>query len=230
MNRRMAELLTVVAIGALTFLSPAVVLAQSPAGAAERFKALYTREWNWRQAQYSGLDEDADRTAAVRDRFPMVDAATQGGRLRYWTNTLKELSAVPAAELSPEDQLNYAIYRAQVEALEASARFRDYEKPFNSDSSFWAEVTGAAQRPLRNLGDYRAYLRLLADVPRYFSEQTVNMKAGLARGFSVPRVTLAGRDASIANVADARASRRRTPSSPPSRRCRPSSRTPRRPN
>jgi len=98
----------------------------------------------------------------------------------------------------------WARARAQVEALDASARFKDHEKPFNSDSSFWAEVTGAAQRPLRNLGDYRGYLRLLADIPRYFSEQTVNMRAGLSRGFSVPRVTLTGRDASIAAVADSR--------------------------
>jgi uncharacterized protein (DUF885 family) len=193
-------------IAVLGLATPGASSAQSPdpASAAERFKALYTREWTWRQAQNSGLDEDADRTAAVRDRFPKVDAATQSDRLRYWTDVLRELNALPMAELSAEDQVNHAIYRAQVEALEASVRFRDFEKPFNSDSSFWAEVTGAAQRPLRNLADYRAYLGLLRDIPRYFAEHTVNMRAGLARGFSVPRVTLTGRDASISSVSEAR--------------------------
>lgn len=181
------------------------VFAQAPPSAAARFKALYDREWSWRQAQSSGLDEDADRTAAVRDRFPKVDAATQAERLRYWRDVLKELKSIPVAELPAEDRVNYAIYAAQVEALEATTRFRDYEKPFNSDSSFWAEVTGAAQRRLRTPAEYRGYLRLLADIPRYFAEHTVNMRAGLARGFSVPRVTLTGRDASIAVVADARA-------------------------
>ena len=38
----------------------------------------------------------------------------------------------------------------------------------------------------------------MRDVPRYFDEQIANMRAGLARGFSVPRATLEGRDASIA--------------------------------
>ncbi len=200
MNRRTAPLIL---LAALALAWPIAAGAQTPGtSAGDRFKTLYTREWTWRQAQYSGLDEDADRGAAVRDRLPRVDAATQAERVRYWREVLKDLKAIPVAELSAEDQVNYAIYRAQVEALEASASFRDYEKPFNSDSSFWAEVTGAAQRPLRNLGDYRGYLRLLADLPRYFGEQIVNMKAGLARGFSVPRVTLAGRDASIAAVAD----------------------------
>ncbi len=202
MNRRTALLILT---AALAFASPITAGAQAQkASAADRFKALYTREWSWRQAQNSGLDEDADRTTAVRDRFPKVDAATQAERVRYWRDVLKELDAIPVSDLAGEDQVNYAIYLAQVQALEASTSFRDYEKPFNSDSSFWAEVTGAAQRPLRNLEEYRGYLRLLADIPRYFAEQTVNMKAGLARGFSVPRVTLTGRDASIAVVADAR--------------------------
>ncbi len=204
MNRRTVSRITLTALSMFGLAWPVAASTQAQSSAAERFKALYTREWSWRQAQNSGLEEDADRANTVRDRFPKVDAATQAERVRYWTDVLRELNSIPPAELSAEDQVNYGIYRAQVEALDANARFRDYEKPFNSDSSFWAEVTGAAQRPLRNLADYRGYLRLLADIPRYFAEQTVNMRAGLSRGFSVPRVTLAGRDASIAAVADAR--------------------------
>jgi uncharacterized protein (DUF885 family) len=34
-------------------------------------------------------------------------------------------------------------------------------------------------------------------VPRYFDEQIVNMRAGLARGYTVPRVSVLGRDRSI---------------------------------
>ena len=174
---------------------------QTASDAPARFKALYTREWAWRQAQSAGFDEDAD-PKAVRDRFPKIDAATQAARLRYWGDVLHELETIPVTQLSTEDSVNYAIYRAQIESLQASARFRDYEKPFNSDSSFWAEVTGSAKRPLRTASEYRAYVRLMNDIPRFFKDQTVNMRAGLARDFSVPRVTLTGRDASIASVAD----------------------------
>jgi uncharacterized protein (DUF885 family) len=34
-------------------------------------------------------------------------------------------------------------------------------------------------------------------VPRYFDEQIVNMRAGPARGFTVPRVSVIGRDKTI---------------------------------
>jgi len=37
----------------------------------------------------------------------------------------------------------------------------------------------------------------LNDIPRYFGEQTQNMKVGLARGFTPPKVTLTGREVSI---------------------------------
>src|SRR5690606_23102259 len=50
----------------------------------------------------------------------------------------------------------------------------------------------------------RSYIAKLRDVPRYFDEQTANMRAGLARGFSVPREVLAGRDVSISTYADAK--------------------------
>src|SRR3546814_16226246 len=59
-----------------------------------------------------------------------------------------------------------------------------------------------ARRPMRDARAYRNYIGRLADVPRYFDQQMANMRAGLARGFSVTRAVLDGRDVSIANVAD----------------------------
>jgi len=55
---------------------------------------------------------------------------------------------------------------------------------------------------LRDEAAARAYIGKLDDVPRYFDEQTENMRAGLKRGFSVPRAVLDGRDVSIASYAE----------------------------
>jgi hypothetical protein len=40
------------------------------------------------------------------------------------------------------------------------------------------------------------------DMPRYFEDETIDMRAGLKRGFTPRRVTLAGRDASIVSMAE----------------------------
>ena len=44
----------------------------------------------------------------------------------------------------------------------------------------------------------------MRDMPRYFREQMDEMRAGLARGFTPPRVTLEGRDASLTAVTEAK--------------------------
>ena len=50
---------------------------------------------------------------------------------------------------------------------------------------------------MAQLDEYRRFLTRLRDVPRYFGEQVANMRAGLARGYTVPRVGVQGRDATI---------------------------------
>jgi uncharacterized protein (DUF885 family) len=170
-------------------LVPAAHAAQGPSdtGSADaRLRALYSEEWNWRQREM-GRGEGG--------RFARVDAASQDTRLAYWTKALATLDTIPFDQLSPEEKVNARVFRASLQALVNDARFRLYETPFNSDTFFWTSFT-----PLQGLATveaYRAFLARLRDVPRHFDEQVANMRAGLARGFSVPRVSVVGRDATI---------------------------------
>ncbi|MFI4969616.1 MAG: DUF885 domain-containing protein [Lysobacterales bacterium] len=174
------------------------------ATADQRFHDLYTKEWTWRQQQFPGQD-DEDRAAKPGDnRLPDVGAAAQQVRLAYWNDVLKQLDAIPAQELSAENRVNLAVYRPQVENLAADIRFRGYEMPFNSDSQFWSDLGFMTRRPLQDAQAAHNYVAKLDDVPRYFEQQIANMRAGLKRGFSVPRAVLDGRDVSIASYAQAK--------------------------
>ena len=180
----------------------ATTMSAHAATADQHFTAIYKQEWTWRQEQFPGLD-DEDREASERDnRLPSVDAKSQDARLRYWTEVLHQLDAIPVEKLSAENRVNLAVYRPQIENLAAGIRFRDYEMPFNSDSQFWSDLGFMANQSMRNAQQARNYIARLNDVPRYFDEQIVNMRAGLKRGFSVSRAVLDGRDVSISTVAD----------------------------
>src|SRR5205814_10677812 len=135
-------------------------------------------------------------------RLPKVDPASQEARLHYWEEVLHKLGSIPRAQLSQEEQVNYDVYRPEIENFIAGHKFRDYEMPANSDSAFWSSLGYTARRPFKSVTDYKNWIAQLRDVPRYFGEQTANMRAGLARGLTPPRVTLQGRDKSIATVAD----------------------------
>jgi uncharacterized protein (DUF885 family) len=184
-------------------LAFAVPVSAAPAADA-RFKAIYTQEWTWRTGQYL---VDSDNNEAIDKHLPRVDAAAQAARLAYWEGVMRQLDGVPQASLSPAARIDYLVYRSQVAALIAAQRFREYEKPLNADSTFWTDLSYTARQTFRTAKDYRNYLQQLAEVPRYFDEQTANMRAGLARGFTPPRVTLTGRDVSLSAVAEAKTPR-----------------------
>ena len=166
------------------------------------FRAIYEKEWAWRANEFGFAADEDEQGDTDMPRLPDVGPAAQQRRLAVWDDVLAQLETIDPAALSPAEQVNYAVYKPQVGNLAASIRFRDYEMPFNSDSSFWSNLSFMARRPMRDVRAYRNYIGRLADVPRYFDQQIENMRAGLARGFSVPKAVLAGRDVSIANVAE----------------------------
>ena len=171
-----------------TVVSTAATDGQPDASADARLRALYTEEWNWRQIEMA-------RGPAAGDRFPRVDAASQEARLAYWTRTLATLDTIPFDQLSSEEKINAQIFRTSLRALVSDIRYRTYEAPFNSDTFFWTDFT--PRQGFTNAAAYRSYLARLRDVPRYFDEQIANMRAGQARGYTVPRVSVLGRDKTI---------------------------------
>jgi uncharacterized protein (DUF885 family) len=170
--------------------------------ADDRFKALYQKEWTWRQEQFPGQDDEDRESKPTDNRLTDVGADAQAARLKYWDDVLKQLGTIRVGELSADNQVNLAIYRPQLENFVASIRFRDYEMPFNSDSQFWSDLGFMTRRPLKDAEAVRNYTAKLDDVPRYFDQQIANMRAGLKRGFTVPRAVLDGRDVSIATYAE----------------------------
>ena len=169
--------------------------------ANSRFQAIYTTEWKWRQEQFAD-DEDAQKPIA--NHLPKVDPASQDVRVKYWEDVMAKLEAIPRAELSPEQQVNYDIYRPQIQVLITNQHYRDFEMPANADTTFWTDLGYTARRPFRTLQDYKNWLAQMKDIPRYFHEQMDEMRAGLKRGFTPPKVTMEGRDSSVTAVTDAK--------------------------
>jgi uncharacterized protein (DUF885 family) len=178
-----------------TPVTGAVISRATVASSADaRLKRLYDGYAAW-DSKESGYFQDPRGETKPTDYLPHVDAATQQRRAAYLEDLLKQLNAIPVVELSPAEKVNAAVFRTLLESAISRAHFRTWEMPFNSDSSFWTYLDSD---PLHDEAEYRRYIARMREIPRYFDEEIVNMRAGLARGFSVPRATLDGRDASIA--------------------------------
>ncbi|WP_230480406.1 DUF885 domain-containing protein [Sphingomonas sp. Leaf21] len=165
-----------------------------------RFRALSEAEYKWRITQ-SAADDDGG--SAGSRQLPDVGPAAQAARLARWATTAKALDAIDPARLSPDMRTDYMVYRGQIDALLAAQRFREYEKPLTADTSFWGNLASWARDSFTKESQYREYLAMLHQMPRYYDQQIANMRAGLDRGFTVPRITLKGRDIGVAQVVDA---------------------------
>ncbi|WOK38252.1 DUF885 domain-containing protein [Sphingomonas sp. C3-2] len=162
--------------------------------ANQQLKALYEADWAWRMAE-TGMIEGEEGELLPGNRLPRVDVASQLRRLDHDRKTLIALDAIPAAQLSDEERINAEVLRTNLQTAIDDGAFREWEMPFNSDSSFWTYLD--SPRGFRTADDYRRYIARMRDVPRFFAENIVNMRAGLARGFSVPQATLVGREKSL---------------------------------
>ncbi|SER99275.1 DUF885 domain-containing protein [Sphingobium sp. YR768] len=182
------------------FISLAAPLAHAQT-ADQSFEAIYSSEYDWRQKQF-GPSEDGPKDQPLI--LPDVSAKAQAARLARWEQVEKQLAAIKVDQLSPEQKINFAVYKGQIDALAAEQRYHEYEKPLNADTSFWGDLAGWARDPLRDEAGARHYIAMLRDIPRYYDQQIANMRAGLKRGFTPAQITLQGRDIGVEQVANAK--------------------------
>ena len=181
-------------------LTPSVLAQETGAEAAPeagsadaRLRALYEAETEWRHQEFQ-LVEDDNRWVQG-NRYPSETAETQGRRLAYWQDVLRQLDAIALDQLSAEEQINAAVFRQMIWEKVNSLEYKTYEAPFNSDTFFWGGLN--PRTGFSSAARYRDYLGRMQDIPRYFDANIANMRAGLARGYTVPRVGIEGRDDTI---------------------------------
>lgn len=179
---------------ALLLLSTAV----NAATPAEQLATLSDSMWKWQQAEEA--QEKRDGRWQSGDHLPDVTPAAWERRLTRWQADLKALDAIPQAGFTNEERINAAIFRELLLQNIQDAKWKTYEAPLNSDSFFWGGLS--REDGYTNAGEARRALKRMADTPRYFAENIANMRAGLKRGYTVPQVSLKGRDATIVPYAD----------------------------
>lgn len=167
----------------------------TPAAGDARLQSLYQEYWDWQVAE-SGSIETTDGELDPGPTIPSASPEAHRARAEKAADFRRRLDTIDPDSLSPAERTNAAVLRAVLTETIEDARFSEWEMPFDSDSNFWSYWD--ASRGFETVEEYDRYIARMRALPRYFDEQIANARAGLARGFSVPKVTLTGRDASLA--------------------------------
>ena len=154
-----------VLLGTSAMSSPGLAAAPhvARASADARLKALYDAYALWDEKE-SGEIENSRGEVESAGYLPRVDAASQLRRQAHIEQVLAQLNAIPARQLSSGEQVNAAVFRTLLENQLADYRFRTWEMPFNSDSSFWTYLD--ADQPFDDAAGYQRYIGRLRDIPR----------------------------------------------------------------
>ncbi len=156
----------------------------------------------------------------ISDHLPKVDPASQAARLRYWQDMLAQARCDSARASSRRRSRSTTMSTGRrSQTLIASQRFRDYEMPANSDTTFWTDIGYTARRPFRSCAGLSQLDRADARHPALFPRTDGrDARRPEARLHAAARDACEGRDASITAVTEA--TPRRACSTRRSRTCR----------
>ncbi|WP_369025248.1 DUF885 family protein [Qipengyuania sp. RANM35] len=185
-----------------TAFYPAAVLvailsvpAMAQESADAQVSALADQWYSQRMSDY-GQIEEANGSTTPGGKFWSVTPEANRQRAQFAKTMLAKLDSIDGGALTAEGKIDAAVFRHLLQTEVGDAKFREWEMPFDSDNNFWSYL--AARNGFTTVEEYDRYISRMRDLPRFFAENKANARAGLKRGFSVPRVTLEGRDASLA--------------------------------
>ncbi len=163
----------------------------------DRLYQLFDRNWQFR------LDEDPLLATSVGDlrnldRLPAMTPADLERRADFDRESLAALDEIDLLRLDEEDRINAEIFANQLRDRIALYGFGEWQLPLNADSGFHMDFAQLPSRvSLRSVEQYDAYIARLRAWPRYVGEQIANMRTGLGRGMTIPKVVLVGYEATI---------------------------------
>ncbi len=166
--------------------------------AGDKLHALFDREWEWRLQAYP---EFATSIGDHRydDKLTDVTAAAYAQRDTQTVNAwLDELNHIDRSALSPEDRINFDMFKTQLQERHDSYRFNEQLMPLNADSGFHtAFALLPKQMAFATPADFDKYLARLRAFPKYMDDTIALMREGLRTGMTMPKESLAGIETSI---------------------------------
>ncbi|MEK6675671.1 MAG: DUF885 domain-containing protein [Planctomycetota bacterium] len=185
-NRLVTAIPTLVFILSLLGVPGAFVLAQTD----KPLKGVADRYWE------AVLKRNPTFATSIGDyRYnDRLEDVSQDGRSQ-WRSTLegflRELTLIPADQLSPDDSFTHELLRKTVEDSLLRIDCLSHYYPLDPLDGFQISFPLIlVSQPFRNLNDYRAYLVRLRAFPRQVDDHIANMRAGLALGHVSPTVVI----------------------------------------
>ncbi|MDH3399327.1 MAG: DUF885 domain-containing protein [Chromatiales bacterium] len=167
-------------------------LSAQPGSDQQRLQALFDKDWEFRMAEFPTMASYTGSPGAY-DKLGSVAEEDQLRRVDFWRGILDELHQIDIGSLTGEDKINYLLFERQLKSMVRNIEFRGYQIPILVDEGFHTNFARLPDFiPFNSTTDYENYISRMRGWPALVEQHITNMRAGMARGFSQPRVILQG--------------------------------------
>jgi uncharacterized protein (DUF885 family) len=127
------------------------------------------------------------------DRFEVsISPDWRARNERLQRGYLERIKAIEPDRLGPQDRISYGVFRSAREMDIEGLRFPGYLIPLNQfysvPSTFVQLGSGSGQQPFKTVQDYDAWLKRVDGLVAWTDQAIVNMREGVAKGYTLPRV------------------------------------------
>ncbi len=142
---------------------------------------------------YGLIDEYENREAFDEDKFPLgiFTKKHYKAEAEYAESRLHELAKASLGDLSETDRISATLLKFVLQDKIDFFKHERFLNPILSDAGFHSSLSYMV-RPITNYDQAKKYLTKLNDIPRAMQEQLVNVREGLKKGVSQPRVIFKG--------------------------------------
>ncbi len=164
---------------------------QAHAGDAERLRELFAIRWDYLMTEFPEWATDVGYPGQ-NGRWTDNSLAAIERRQHELQTPLAVLRSIDRSKLSTGDQLNYDLFRKEIEEGIEGIRFKTDYLAVNQLGGVQQDVPVmlAEMMPHQTVQDYEDILSRLKGVPTVVSQTLVLLRKGLAAGITEPRITL----------------------------------------
>jgi uncharacterized protein (DUF885 family) len=176
-------------IRAFTSILLLVVGVSAQAGPSEDFTTLLADTWDWRLTQYP---EFASRLGDRRNNDQWTDISLAAYKRRHAEQSefLRRLRAIDSSRLSAADQLNYDLYRRDLENDLDSYQYKNYLMPMSQRGGVQSLESTAETVRLATVQDYEDWLVRMSRVESVIEQTMELQEEGRKTGYMPPKILM----------------------------------------
>ncbi len=171
---------------------PSVLALKAPAADANptaQLKALLDSEWQ-RHLRESPEDATALGDHRYDDRWSDTRPDAVSARNQEDVQALKSLLEIDREKLTPADQLNYDLFRGQLELAIEGQRFHPEQMPLSPHGGIQSASEITELLPFATVKDYENWIARLRTLDTALDQTTAQMRLGIAEHRTPPRVVM----------------------------------------